>query len=102
MHRVAFDHVLWNLLSFLIYTSHHIDILPQVTAPDPYAGKLTALDVDKDGKVQMYRKMGQEERDKVVQDRKLQPSNVNPQSGKIDVSHLVNAMLFQGDHFFFT
>ena len=45
--------------------------------------------------------MGQEERNKVVQSGKLQPSNVNPKNGKVDVSHLVNAMLFQGDHFFF-
>ena len=100
MQRVGFDHVLWNLLSFLIYTSHHIDILPKVAAPDPYAGKLTDLDVDKDGKVQMYRKMGQEERDKVVQNGKLQPNEPNRQSGKIDVSHLFNAMFFQGAHFF--
>ena len=48
----------------------------------------------------MYRKMGKEERDKVVESGELQPNNVNPESGKVDVSHLVNAMFFQVAYLF--
>ena len=99
MLKVAFDLVLCNLLFFLIYTSHHIDILSQVTAPGKYMRKLTALDVDKDGEVQMYRKMGQEERDKVVRSRKLQPNIKNARRGKFYVSHLANTMFFMATAF---